>query len=263
MTHLLQGSSIPQKDRMSLEDFIGAVSVIAYRKAEQRDVAQVETQSRKSSQHASVVRRKGPSRLWQFFQLLQRAMIKWYRARAVKMADMSFAIAAALIVGGIYRTKLQEVGNAMTSTLLFSSMTLGVVTTVAGLRPFGVERMVYWREASSGVSTLSYFVSKNLVFLIDIVALPFLYTVAFSFLTTPTMGFITMFTVFVGLAWATSGLGVLIAAGLHPSKALLVAVLVAVIFGGFLAGVSPYTYTRARSAHAHDCMHTRADRSAT
>ena len=194
----------------------------------------------RSETNVDIPLRQPPSRIKQFMHFVRRCLVQAHRAAMPKATDMVLCLGGGLCVGGVYSGKIEDVaGGGVAMMMLMSACTIGLITVVAGLRPFGNERMMYWREASSGTSTLSYFVAKNLVFMADVIILPLAYTIAFRILSRPTMPFREMAVALVLGAWATSGIGMFISTLLHPNQALLLGVLSALILGGFLAGVNP------------------------
>lgn len=43
---------------------------------------------------------------------------------------------------------------------LLMCLAIGLLAMASGLKPFGTERVEFWRESSRGVSTLAYFLGK-------------------------------------------------------------------------------------------------------
>ena len=57
--------------------------------------------------------RVGTPRLFQFGNFIRRAATKWFRARYTTLANCCFSLAAALIMGSIYRSKFQQVKDRL------------------------------------------------------------------------------------------------------------------------------------------------------
>merc|ERR1712070_953312 len=79
-------------------------------------------------------------------------------------------------VGGVVGTMMEQMQlSSMSVTLLMYSMALGLMTSLACLRTFGSERVVFWREAAPGagmnLDPLAYFIAKILVDLPRIIIL--------------------------------------------------------------------------------------------
>ena len=69
------------------------------------------------------------------------------------------------------------------------SLALGLTVSIASLRVFGNERVVFWRESAPGsgmkLSKLAYFTAKNVVELPRILVLSFFFVMSFYPIVTP------------------------------------------------------------------------------
>ena len=91
------------------------------------------------------------------------------------------------------------------------SMVLGLTTGLASLRPFGLEREVFWREASPGsgmnLNIKAYYIAKNLIELPRIAILTFAVLMTFYPLANPQSSFKDYFGLcFAGVFMATVSL---------------------------------------------------------
>lgn len=121
------------------------------------------------------------------------------------------------------------------------------VMTVIGLSLTGVatfltvflpQRIVYWREASTGSRwfSLAYFVGNDLAWLFQLLLGPLVFTVAYEALTTPRMSFAHYYVAFLGVYFCASGIGHITAIAAPPSLAQLVGVVATFSFAMFSGG---------------------------
>jgi ABC-type multidrug transport system ATPase subunit len=154
----------------------------------------------------------------------------------------------------------RPIDDPIISEASLTCMAVGMTGITAALRVFGPEQIVYWREASAGMSTTAYFTAKNITHLFFIIFSPFLYLAPFLTFVSARGSFLAYYRVVVIVQFATTGLGYLISivspAGLSQ-LAGVVAVLVLSMFGGSrptlveikemfpLLGIMPYiSYVR-------------------
>jgi hypothetical protein len=98
---------------------------------------------------------------------------------------------------------------------------------------------MFWREASGGSSVVAYFLTKNLIFILDAIALPLIFGTVIRVFLTPQLSVATHFSVLLLISWSTTGLGLMISTLVPPASSLLVGVMAPLVLGGFLSGASP------------------------
>eukprot|EP00475_Leptophrys_vorax_P044540 TRINITY_DN8966_c0_g1_i1.p1 TRINITY_DN8966_c0_g1~~TRINITY_DN8966_c0_g1_i1.p1 ORF type:complete len:418 (-),score=91.74 TRINITY_DN8966_c0_g1_i1:27-1130(-) len=182
-------------------------------------------------------KRVTPPRLFAFHLMLRRGMIQILREFKRIFADalllIAFGVFSALVFGANW-----SVSNFPMICLL-ACLAMGLLGTNASLRLFGKERLIFWREASSGIPISSYFASKLLLELLQTVTYPFIFLLAFYNIIIPELPFALMYTVFVSIYFYSSGLGIFISILVSPGTATLVGVLAPIILGGFFSGLAP------------------------
>jgi ABC-type multidrug transport system ATPase subunit len=181
--------------------------------------------------------RQAPSLVTQLWAFLRRASIQALRAYDTKALDLFLALFGGLVTGSCFQSKSTSLARLPT-VVMMSCLVIGVVTCVAALRPFGQERMMYWRETASGASPLAYFLTKNLVFMVDTIVLPMGFLASSRFLLAPLIPFEEHALLLALCSWSSTGLGMLLSTSLSPQKSLLVGVMAPLVLA-FMTGVTP------------------------
>lgn len=112
---------------------------------------------------------------------------------------------------------------------LMTIIGLALPASMAALRVFGLERIVFWRESSVGSNTASYFLGKELSYLPSSIILPLLYASIFYNFTVPRMGFGPLYLIFLVTWFCATGFALVISIIVPPSLATISTVVV--IFG--------------------------------
>ena len=167
------------------------------------DVTVVTSRSRITREHLAVV---APAQFWHSLWLFsKRAVLQYRKGKMTFLGDLVMQFVAGLVIGSLYHNftfvKLPSM-NFMTT------MVLGLTTGLATLRPFGLEREVFWREASPGsgmsLDTLAYFMAKTIVEIPRIGLLTFAILCTFYPLANPQTSFVNYyFLCFAGTFMAT------------------------------------------------------------
>jgi hypothetical protein len=97
------------------------------------------------------------------------------------------------------------------------------------------ERVTYWRESTTGINSLAFFLGKNLSTLQMVLLPPFVFLSIFYLLISPRSNFWYMYAIMIGTQYACTGAGHLISLVFVPQNALLAGVsyeVVATMFAG-------------------------------
>ncbi|RZC76969.1 hypothetical protein C5167_001143 [Papaver somniferum] len=105
----------------------------------------------------------------------------------------------------------------------------GYTYTIAALRSFSTDKLIYWRESSSGMSSLAYFLSKDTVDHFNTLVKPVVYLSMFYFFNNPRSSFMDYYIVLVFLVYCVTGIAYVFAIFLEPGSAQLWSVLVPVV----------------------------------
>ena len=127
----------------------------------------------------------------------------------------------------------RPIDDPIISEASLTCMAIGMTGVTAALRVFGNEQIVYWREASAGMSTASYFFAKNITHLLFIILSPLLYLGPFLTFVSARASFIAYYRVLVLTQFTTVGLGYLISIVSPSGLAQLAGVVVVLVFSMF------------------------------
>lgn len=150
---------------------------------------------------------------------------------------MSLILASAFILGGLQGSSVSILRTA--EQYLLAHLAVSLLTCVASLHIFTSTRVIYWREAAVGINRLSYYLAKVFVDLGDVFLRTLLFCAIYFAITQPNATFGDFLLVLLLLSWTWSGVGYFISLLISPSRALVGAVAVPLISGGFFTGVNP------------------------
>ena len=178
-----------------------------------------------------------PSWFTQFALLTRRLTLKVFRNWTYAIVDMLLIVFLAVVVGWVYGS--QWTLGEYTSQSVFSSLCMGVCATVASLRLFGQDRLIYWRESLVGVNQASYWCSLVVVEVHRAFIYPLVFVASYVPLAKPQAHFATIYGVFAATYFAMAGLGLLLSVVCRPVPALMIGTMLPLVIGGFLSGVNP------------------------
>jgi ABC-type multidrug transport system ATPase subunit len=182
--------------------------------------------------------RSTPGVFGQLYILIIRAGVKWARNWTTRFSDLMLLILAAVACGAMHGTGsvATDVRGQCTLTLL----TLGILSASTSLSVFGKDKLVFWRENASGVAVLPYFLANTILNLIDVALHPLVFLAIYTSMTLPSISLGMYYLIGFLVVWWTSSAGCLISVLVNNSaNALVAAVAVVMIAGGFINGVSP------------------------
>jgi hypothetical protein len=131
------------------------------------------------------------------------------------LAGILIGLAATGSYDGIYISPYVLVSPASSELIiplkgLFMNIAVGLAASAAGVRTFGDEKVIYWREAASGHNKASYFIGVALSQLYRIVFVA-LHFAGMAFLVGKSMSeFSRIFVICLGIYFAVYGLGAVI-----------------------------------------------------
>ena len=180
-----------------------------------------------------------PGTMALFLLFASRVALQYSKRKSQLVLDVALHVFMGLGVGLVYSnvsfTELQQL-------LFMTSLTIGMTTALSSLSVFGSERIVAWREATSGAGmslpTGPYFLAKVIMelprlLLFQISTLSFLYPMA-----SPRTPFSEWLGVALCGSFAASGWAYIASVSLEPKTAQLAVVVCMLIFNTF-SGVEP------------------------
>ncbi|KAK8609643.1 hypothetical protein V6N13_062087 [Hibiscus sabdariffa] len=164
-------------------------------------------------------RRRTPGVLWQYRYFLGRVAKQRMREAKVQATDYLILLLAGACLGSMAKTGEENFGAiGYTYTIIAVSL----LCKIAALRSFSLDKLQYWRESASGMSSLAYFLAKDTVDHFNTVIKPVVYLSMFFFITNPRSSFAENYTVLLCLVYCVTGIGYAFAIFFQPGSAQLV-----------------------------------------
>lgn len=108
--------------------------------------------------------------------------------------------------------------------LLFNFWLSALLCKIAALRSFSHDKIHYWRESASGMSSMAYFLSKDTTDLFNVVLKPILYLSMFYYFNNPRSSLLDNYIVLLCLVYCVTGIAYILAIVFEPGPAQLVSV---------------------------------------
>ena len=117
-----------------------------------------------------------------------------------------------------------EVSSCSYCILCYDPLLLlsALLCKIAALRSFSLDKLHYWRESASGMSSSACFLAKDTIDIFNILVKPLVYLSMFYFFTNPRSTFFDNYIVLVCLVYCVTGIAYALAIFLQPSTAQLV-----------------------------------------
>ncbi|KMT06284.1 hypothetical protein BVRB_7g162080 isoform B [Beta vulgaris subsp. vulgaris] len=150
------------------------------------------------------------------------------RLREAKLQAVDYLI---LLLAGACLGTLAKVSDETFGALGYNYTVIAVslLCKIAALRSFTLDRLQYWRESSSGMSSLAYFLSKDTIDLFNTLFKPLVYLAMFYFSNNPRSSFWANYAVLVCLVYCVTGIAYGLAIFLEAGPAQLWCVLLPVV----------------------------------
>lgn len=182
--------------------------------------------------------RRYPAFHSQAWTCLCRSLVQQHNNLGVAQQDLLMLMVFGLLVG------LFDLGAKQYE---LSVLCMGLTSTLTGVRFFSAERVVFWRECSSGISIPAYFLGKVLSALPCTTLYPLAYLSFYFNMGFPRVSFAFYYLVLLWAGWVCFGVGVIMSLVFEPKNAQIGGVVVALI--GFLfGGHNPNAATLDKSA---------------
>ncbi|XP_047307489.1 putative white-brown complex homolog protein 30 [Impatiens glandulifera] len=170
--------------------------------------------------------RRTPGVLRQFRYFLGRV-----GKQRLREADMQAADYLILLIAGAALGTLAQVSDASFGALgyTYTVIAISLLCKIASLRSFTLDRLNYWRESASGMSSLAYFLSKDTIDHFNTIVKPLVYLSMYYFFNNTRSSFLDNYIVLVCLVYCVTGMAYMFAILLEPSPAQLWCVLLPVV----------------------------------
>ncbi|KAI9337954.1 hypothetical protein BDR26DRAFT_1008338 [Obelidium mucronatum] len=202
----------------------------------------------------NVVKERGASFSKQVFYCHQRSLIQQSRQVGALALELFVAMFAGMLMGistigkvkelmnGIYWGKYVLLSPAPLDLLALYGLLIGIGVALAGapsgVKVFGEEKPVFWREAASGHSKLAYFIGKNLATIYRLVLTSLHFTGLYMMLAKPVIDPYTQYALVLFQFFGVYGIACIVSMIVQRDNAALLAAVIS-FFASILCGYGP------------------------
>ncbi|KAJ6357960.1 hypothetical protein OIU78_005736 [Salix suchowensis] len=170
--------------------------------------------------------RRTPGVFQQYRYFLGRISKQRLREAKIQAADYLILFLAGACLGSITKPSDQTFGA---TGYAHSIIAVSLLCKIAALRSFSLEKLQYWRESASGMSSVAYFLAKDTFDHFNTVIKPVVYLSMYYFFTNPRSSFADNYTVMLCLLYCVTGIAYVLAIFFEPGPAQLWSVLLPVV----------------------------------
>ncbi|KNA20495.1 hypothetical protein SOVF_051940 isoform D [Spinacia oleracea] len=135
----------------------------------------------------------------------------------------------------------------------YTVIAVSLLCKIAALRSFALDKLHYWRESDSGMSSLALFLAKDTIDQLNTIVKPLVYLSMFYFFNNPRSSILENYVVLYCLVYCVTGIAYILAIFFAPGPAQLWSVLLPVVLtliatqengSGFLKRIQNLCYTK-------------------
>lgn len=178
--------------------------------------------------------RKTPGVFAQYRYYLGRVAKQRLRESKQQAADYLILCIAGICIGTIARVRDDSFGVASYG---YTIMAVSLLCQLAALRSFSPEKLQYWRERESGMSSLAYFLARDTIDHFNTVIKPIIFLSTFYFFNNPRSTLRDNYLVLLALIYCVTGIGYSFAIWFELGLAQLFSAIVPVVL--VLVGTKP------------------------
>ncbi|KAM5579194.1 ABC transporter G family member 24-like [Rosa sericea] len=171
-------------------------------------------------------KRRTPGVLQQYRYFLCRVSKQRLREARIQAVDYLILLLAGACLGSLAKVSDLNFG-ALGYT--YTVIAVSLLCKIAALRSFSLDRLHYWREAASGMSSLAHFLAKDTVDHFNTVIKPLVYLSMFYFFTDPRSSLADNYIVLLCLVYCVTGIAYALAIFFDQGAAQLLSVLLPVV----------------------------------
>ncbi|XP_057456109.1 ABC transporter G family member 28 isoform X2 [Lotus japonicus] len=170
--------------------------------------------------------RKTPGAFTQYKYFLGRVGKQRLREARTQAVDFLILLLAGLCLGTLAKVSDESFGA---TGYTYTVIAVSLLSKIAAMRSFSMDKLHYWRESASGMSSLAYFLSKDTVDHFSTVVKPLFYLSMFYFFNNPRSTVTDNYMVLLCLVYCVTGIAYVLAISLQPGPAQLWSVLLPVV----------------------------------
>ncbi|CAI9105018.1 OLC1v1003846C1 [Oldenlandia corymbosa var. corymbosa] len=150
------------------------------------------------------------------------------RLREARTQVVDFLI---LLLAGICLGTLAKVSDATfgATGYLYTVIAVSLLCKITALRSFSLDKLHYWRESASGMSSLAYFLAKDTIDHFNTIVKPAVYLSMFYFFNNPRSSIFDNYIVLICLVYCVTGIAYALAIYFEAGPAQLWSVLLPVV----------------------------------
>lgn len=150
------------------------------------------------------------------------------RLREARILGVDYLI---LCLAGICLGTLAKVSDETFGALgyTYTVIAVSLLCKIGALRSFALDKIYYWRERASGMSSLAYFMAKDTIDHFNTIVKPIVYLSMFYFFNNPRSSIWENYQVLVALVYCVTGMGYTFAIFFQPGSAQLWSALLPVV----------------------------------
>ncbi|CAA2953643.1 ABC transporter G family member 28-like [Olea europaea subsp. europaea] len=193
--------------------------------------------------------RQTPSVLQQYRYFVGRLGKQRLREARIQAVDYLILLLAGICLGTVAKVSDETFGSM---GYLYTVIAVSLLCKIAALRTFSLDKLHYWRESASGMSSLAYFLAKDTVDHFNTIVKPAFYLSMFYFFNNPRSSIFDNYFVLICLVYCVTGIAYILAIYFEPGQAQLWSVLLPVVLtlianqdgDKFLMNLGNFCYTK-------------------
>ncbi|PNT67456.1 ABC transporter G family member 25 isoform X2 [Brachypodium distachyon] len=235
---LHNGYEVPEDMRKNFEEInmihelynVGSISreLSSVEQSESTDSVQ------QNMRQANLLDRKTPGALAQYKYYLGRVAKQRLREATQQAVDYIILCIAGICIGTITKVNDDTLGVASYG---YTIIAVSLLCQLAALRSFSPERLQYWRERESGMSSVAYFLARDTIDHFNTVVKPIVFLSTFYFFNNPRSTLRDNYLVLFALVYCVTGIGYTLAIWFELGLAQLCSALLPVVL--VLVGTDP------------------------
>ncbi|KAL6510938.1 ABC transporter G member 28 [Orobanche gracilis] len=170
--------------------------------------------------------RKTPSLLQQYKYFVGRVGKQRLREARIQAVDYLILLLAGICLGTLAKVSDETFGS---TGYLYTVIAVSLLCKISALRSFALDKLHYWRESASGMSSLAYFLAKDTIDHFNTIVKPAVYLSMFYFFNNPRSTIFDNYLVLLCLVYCVTGIAYVLAIYFEPGQAQLWSVLLPVV----------------------------------
>ncbi|CAN0898907.1 ABC transporter G family member 28 [Linum grandiflorum] len=163
-------------------------------------------------------RRTTPGIFQQYRYFLGRVGKQRLREARTQAVDYLILLLAGICLGTLAKVSDETFGSV---GYTYTIIAVSLLCKIAALRSFSLDKLHYWRERGSGMSSLAYFLSKDTIDHFNTIIKPVVYLSMFYFFNNPRSSIYDNYIVLVCLVYCVTGIAYILAISFEASPAQL------------------------------------------